>query len=63
MFWFLLAFERSFDFKGRSSRLEFWMFMLLATLVSFGTYVAEEIASPSVLPVVNIISIIETDKR
>ncbi len=58
MYWFLLAFKRSFDFKGRSRRLEFWMFMLLAILVSFGTYVAEEIASPSVLPVINIISII-----
>ncbi len=31
--WMILPFRRTFDFRGRSRRLEFWMFSLLVWLV------------------------------
>lgn len=33
MNWMILPFKRYFDFKGRSRRMEFWMFALFNTLV------------------------------
>ncbi|PKB19612.1 uncharacterized membrane protein YhaH (DUF805 family) [Novosphingobium kunmingense] len=33
MNWMIMPFRRYFDFKGRSRRMEFWMFALLNTIV------------------------------
>lgn len=35
MQWMILPLKRYFDFKGRSRRMEFWMFALLNLIVSF----------------------------
>lgn len=36
MKWYLLAFRRFADFKGRSTRQEYWMFTLFNLLISLG---------------------------
>jgi uncharacterized membrane protein YhaH (DUF805 family) len=35
MEWMILPFKRYFDFRGRSRRMEFWMFQLLNIIVTF----------------------------
>ncbi len=35
MSWMFLPFKRYFDFRGRSRRMEFWMFTLLNVLLAF----------------------------
>ena len=34
MHWMILPLKRYFDFQGRSRRMEYWMFILLTTIVS-----------------------------
>lgn len=41
MRFYFLAWKRSFDFHGYSSREEFWMFMLVHTLVTIGCVLAD----------------------
>ncbi|MEF9952131.1 MAG: DUF805 domain-containing protein [Clostridium sp.] len=35
MFWYILRWKRSFDFKGRSRRTEYWMSFLVDLFISF----------------------------
>jgi len=34
MHWMILPLKRYFDFEGRSRRMEFWMFILMTTIIS-----------------------------
>lgn len=41
MHWYVLAFERYFDFSGRSRRKEYWMFVLVNMLLGFGLMIGD----------------------
>lgn len=44
--WMLLPLKRYADFEGRSSRKEFWMFLLFTNLVSVALFIFGAIVSP-----------------
>lgn len=44
--WMLLPLKRYADFEGRSSRKEFWMFLLFTNLVSAALFIFGAIVSP-----------------
>ena len=35
MQWFFIGIEKYFDFRGRATRKEYWMFVLMSTLLAF----------------------------
>lgn len=41
MQFYILAWQRSLDFSGRSSRQEFWMFMLVHIIITIGCIVLD----------------------
>lgn len=46
MEWMLLPYKRYADFSGRSSRMEFWMFVLFLVIVTLALVSAAVIVSP-----------------
>ncbi|MEZ4910002.1 MAG: DUF805 domain-containing protein [Saprospiraceae bacterium] len=42
---FITVFKRWNDFSGRSRRKEYWMFVLITTIISFGLMVLGEVSS------------------
>ena len=45
--WMLLPLKRYADFEGRSSRKEFWMFLLFTNLVSAALFIFGAVVSPT----------------
>lgn len=38
---FIIGFKRAFDFKGRSTRKDYWMFALISLIISFVLNIVE----------------------
>ncbi|MBB5179262.1 uncharacterized membrane protein YhaH (DUF805 family) [Planomicrobium koreense] len=55
---FVNAVKKSFDFKGRSRRREFWMFMLIASVLAAGLIIIETLLGLQLAQDIGILSTI-----
>ena len=55
---FVNAVKKSFDFKGRSRRREFWMFMLIASVLAAGLIIIETLLGLQLAKDIGILSTI-----
>lgn len=55
---FVNAIKKSFDFKGRSRRREFWMFMLIASVLAGGLTIIETLLELQLAQDIGILSTI-----
>lgn len=55
---FVNAVKKSFDFKGRSRRREFWMFMLIASVLAAGLVIIETLLGLQLAQDIGILSTI-----
>lgn len=56
MKWFIETMKKAFNFSDRSRRKEYWMFMLIAFLITFVLTIVDAVAGLELAPEVGILS-------